>query len=282
MRKILVPTDFSTTAYGALMYVTQLFQKEKSCFYLLNSFESEMSMTTSRVDIGKREQVYDKLLEDSKTKLNELRQSIINDTESFDHCFECISSSVLLSREINNIVKKKEIELVVMGTNGVTGTSEIFLGSNSLQVIRKIKESPLLVVPQDFNFTPPKRMLFPTDFKNNYNTLVSNTIISIVSLFKSKLDILHIREDLSLEETQKRHLKILKVRLESIENEVYWVSKDSKKTQIINRFIEEYQVDLLLMLFNKKNLLMRLIREPVIKKKVLNLSIPFLVIPTTG
>ena len=282
MRRILVPTDFSASAYNALLYVTGLFQNEKSCFYLLNTFEGEMSMTTSRIDIGKQEQVYDKLSQDSQTKLNELRQSILKDTERFDHCFECVSSSVLLSREINNIIAKNEIELVVMGTNGITGTNEIFLGSNSLQVIRKIKGSPLLVVPQDFNFNPPKRMLFPTDFKNEYGTLVLNTIISLVSLYKSKLDILHIKEEPSLEKAQKGNLKLLKEKLESIQNEVYWASKDSKKTQIINKFIEEYQIDLLFMLFNKKNLLMRLIREPVIKKEVLNLSIPFVVIPSAG
>ena len=38
MKKILIPTDFSDNAYGALAYAAQLYAEEDCTFFLLHSY----------------------------------------------------------------------------------------------------------------------------------------------------------------------------------------------------------------------------------------------------
>ena len=69
-----------------------------------------------------------------------------------------------------------------MGTKGASGEKDILLGSNTIQVIRKVKGSPLLVIPRDFKFRPPKNFVFPTDFKHSYKKEVLKAVKKLASL----------------------------------------------------------------------------------------------------
>ena len=57
MKKILIPTDFSKNSSDALFYAEKLYGGKSVEFVVVYSFESEVSSLTSRVDIGKSEQV---------------------------------------------------------------------------------------------------------------------------------------------------------------------------------------------------------------------------------
>ena len=278
MKRILVATDFSNNAYNSLLYATKLFEKFKCSFYLLHSFEREISTLTSRVDIGRQESLHDKLFEDSQKKLIEWKDAIIKVDKKVNHSFEGLSTSVLLSRKINELIKNKKIDLVVMGTKGASGEKDILLGSNTIQVIRKVKGSPLLVIPRDFKFRPPKNFVFPTDFKHSYKKEVLKAVKKIASLHDSKVKILHISEEESLKQVQKKIFQMIKRHLETSEHEIYWVPKTSKKSQLINEFIEVYGIDISVLIFHRNSLFKKLFRESVVEKATLHTSIPLLVI----
>ncbi len=149
MKQILVPTDFSDNAYNALYYATRLFKNEACRFYILNTCDIETPVLTSIVDTSYADQ---QLSKESNEKLTETFHSIVRDTEDFDHSFEIISSTKKLLETIEDTVKDKGIDLIIMGTKGATGAKGFFIGSNTSNIIQRIKCCPVLAVPEEFNF----------------------------------------------------------------------------------------------------------------------------------
>mgnify|MGYP000515948103 CR=1 FL=1 len=69
---------------------------------------------------------------------------------------------------MKEIVEKKKIDYVITGTKGASGFDEVFLGSNTVRMIRAIRECPILAVPENYEYTKTKRIGFATDFKRNF------------------------------------------------------------------------------------------------------------------
>ena len=63
-----------------------------------------------------------------------------------NHDFEIILSADDLEDAMNMAIAKHHIDVVVMGTKGATGAKEIFFGSNTVRMIKKTKQCPLLIV----------------------------------------------------------------------------------------------------------------------------------------
>lgn len=145
MKKILVPTDFSNNAYNALYYATRLFKNEACQFYILNTCEIETPVLTS--SNGSQQ-----IQQESQEKLAETFHSIVRDTEDFKHSYETISTAKNLQQSIEDMVIEKNIDLIVMGTKGATGAKGFIWGSNTSNIIQRIKCCPVLAVPEDFYF----------------------------------------------------------------------------------------------------------------------------------
>ncbi|MBQ0734780.1 universal stress protein [Aquimarina celericrescens] len=149
MKRILVPTDFSDNAYNALYYATRLFKNESCLFYILHTSEVEAPILTSIIDNSYSDQ---QISREPHEKLMETFHSIVRDTEDFDHTFETISGTNKLLETIEETVKDKGVDLIVMGTKGATGAKGFFIGSNTSNIIQRIKCCPVLAVPDEFNF----------------------------------------------------------------------------------------------------------------------------------
>ncbi len=279
MQNILVTTDFSNNAYSALLYATRLFQDQACQFYLLHTFNVNTPVLTSRINTDKGDLLYQRLHSESKEKLTEMRHKIVRDTEDLQHTFEMISVSKGLSETINKTITNKNIDLVVMGTKGATGAKEVFIGSNTVKVIQKIKSCPVLVIPDQFDFSKPLEIVFPTDFKQFYLEKELQPLIAIASLFKSNIRIFHVHEEEKLSEIQEYNFETLKKYLKDFEVTTHWISKLSKKTKLINEFIKKMQINVLVMINYKHNIIEGITHEPVIKNIGFHATVPFLVIP---
>ncbi|MCH9660147.1 MAG: universal stress protein [Bacteroidetes bacterium] len=280
MKNILLLTDFSDNAYNALLYTTQLFKSSPCKFYLIHSFEGEMSLLTSRVDIGKSEQVYDQLFESAESKLMECKRSIERDSEPYGHSYEIIASSRPLPKEVNYLIKKMTANFVVLGTKGVTAATEVLLGSNAVKVIKKIKGCPLLIIPERINFQPVQKMAFATGFQNEVAPSEWEVIKSLMTMTKSHLHILNVQrdqEELSASQHENRHN--LKNLLLEASADILRLQKKETKTETILEFIASENVDFLIMIFYKHGFLKSLFRESVIKKIGRQAQIPYLMIP---
>ncbi len=282
MKRILVPTDFSDNAYCALFYATRLFQNEPCTFFILNTFDVDTPVFTSRIDTSKGDVLYQKLSLESQDRLKETLHSIVRDSDDLNHSFEVISVSKKLPETINKTIKNKEIDLVVMGTKGASGLKEVFMGSNTVKVIQKIKGCPILAVPHEYDFKVPTEIAFATAFRRLYNREELAPLIKIATFFNANIRIMHISEEEKLDEVQEHNFKQLKEHFKGLNYSMHWVSKFNQKAEVIKKFISEMNIDMLTMLRYRHSPIESITHEPVLKKIGFQASIPFLVIPTTG
>ena len=68
--------------------------------------------------------------------------------------------------EINNVAKEKGIDIIIMGSHGVSGFKEMFIGSNAEKVVRT-SEVPVLVIKNEHQNFSVRNFVFASDFKND-------------------------------------------------------------------------------------------------------------------
>ena len=271
---ILVPTDFSNNAWTATLYALYLYAEHECTFYFLNSLA--LSNVDSRAYMTKR--YVDTLTESSKKALNEVkaRASKLGNEK---HNFEMIYTSEDIAPAIQRVVKEHQIDLVVAGTKGATGAKKLFLGSNTVKMIQSLDVCPMLAVPDDFEFKAPKHIAFPTDFNRAYEAKELKILTHFSSLCKAHIYILHINLKEDLSEAQQNNKRGLQKYLENYEHTFHWMDKSGTKSDEINEFIEDFNIDLLAMVNYKQSFIEKIIKEPVIKTIGFKPTVPFLVIP---
>lgn len=278
MKKILLPTDFSDNAFNAIQYAVQLFENEACIFYLLNTY-TPVLYDTEYILYSPSQLSLDEIYRNNSQKgLKKVENKINQKFQNPNHTIEKISSFNLLNEEILEQVKEKEIDLVIMGTQGATGAEEILFGTNTVHAIKKTKV-PLLAIPSNFEFVQPKNILFPTDYDINYTAKHLQLLKDLADTFNSKLHILHVIFGNPLEEKQENSKKILGEYFQEIRHQFYSIEKNTV-TEGIYDFQEENSIDLLAMISNKHSFFENLLFRPVINDIGFHVKIPFLVIPS--
>ncbi|MGV6829181.1 MAG: universal stress protein [Flavobacteriales bacterium] len=160
MKKILVPTDFSKQAENAIKVAIQLAKKHNSLIYVLHSLDMPLHIGTSGDSQGMPESLYFiKLAENQFEELKEkpfLKGINILDGIGHNEIFE----------DINETVEKNNIDLIVMGSHGVSGFQEMFIGSNTEKVVRTAK-IPVLVIKNEHQNFEIQNFAFATDFSHD-------------------------------------------------------------------------------------------------------------------
>ncbi|NRD24632.1 universal stress protein [Winogradskyella litoriviva] len=275
-KHILLPTDFSDNAWSAAVYALKLYQDEVCTFHFLHS--SKMKISTMSNMSNKLIRV---LKENAMKELSELREMAEKANANANHNFEIILSSHDLQSTMEVVIEKENIDLVVMGTKGATKAKEIVFGSNTVHIIKKVKSCPILVVPDEYDFVKPEQIAFPTDFNRFYGEEIS-PLTRLADLYNSTIRIVHINKEDELTELQEHNLNQLKIALKDYPNSFHWMPDYGKKTEAINDFIEELQINILAMINYKHSFIEGIIKEPVIKKLGFKPNTPFMVIPCTN
>ena len=275
-RHILLPTDFSDNAWSAALYAIKLYANQPCTFYF--------SHTWTFLNSGSRTYISPSYIEPLKEKAREqlaaLKERAQLESDTNDHVFETIFSKGELIDTIEFAFQKYHIDLVIMGTKGATGGQKILLGSNTVTVIKKIKNCPVLLVPNNYDYITPINIAFPTDFNRIYTEELL-PLKELVDLHNSTIKILHINDSdkVDLSEKQLANLDVLKANLENYQHSFNWVPAKGNKEQTIKDFNDNNAIDLLTMINYKHSFIQTIIREPIIKKLGFQSKIPFLVIP---
>ena len=185
--------------------------------------------------------------------------------------------------QIKETVEEKNIDLVVTGTKGASGLEEVFMGSNTVRIIKSIKNCPVLAVPQYSQFVPPNEIAFATDFNRFYTKSELQPLQDLARIFRTTIHIVHIRnESDTLTEHQQFNLSMLHKYLKDVEHYVHTVSELNSISKTLEVFTEELEIHLLAMLNYQHSFLEKISREPVIKRIAFHTQMPLLVIPELG
>lgn len=282
MKNVLLPTDFSENAWNATKYAIELFKDEKCLFHLLNTYTpviaSSRFMATSLGNVQEGS-----MRTSSERGLEEVLSKIKKKYNNPKHNFNTISSFSLLVDEIKDIVEKRNIDLIITGTKGVSGLDEVFMGSNTVRIIKSVKNCPVLAIPQHFEYTSPTEIAFATDFNRFYSLSELQPIIDLAKAFKAAIRIVHVQYEIkALSEIQMFNLNMLRKYLNEVEHYVHTVSELNSVSKTLEVFTKELDIHLLAMLNYQHSYMERMTREPVVKRMAFHTQIPLLVIPELG
>lgn len=157
MKKIIVPIDFSEHSEFALKTAAKLAKKNNAEVLALHMLElSEVLLTKSSTQQQFKTVYFLKLAEQKfDSFLDKEYLKGVNITPIVKH-FKVFS-------EVNDVAKKNNADIIVMGSHGTSGAKDFFIGSNTERVVRNA-DIPVLVVKNDVANTNFETVVFATDF----------------------------------------------------------------------------------------------------------------------
>jgi len=174
-------------------------------------------------------------------------------------------------------IKDLEPDLVVMGTKGSSGISEVVLGSNTSGVIKN-SAAPVIAVPQDFTSEKITRIIFACDFEPIEDISSLSIINRLAELDNASVDIVHVSKDSAPTVDHSRQALEMDKFFEEKTHNFNYLNADNI-AEALEKFIEENQMDLLTMIPRKHNLIEKLFKMSVTKKMAHHCKIPLLAIP---
>ncbi len=283
MKNILLPTDFSENSWNAIQYAVQLYKKETCTFHLLNTYTPLITNSRFMASTIGTDNFEDGIREASEQGLREMLGRIQEIRTNSAHSFKTISSFSLLVDEIKEIIEDERIDMVIIGTKGASGMDQIFMGSNTVRIIKAVKNCPVLAIPQHFEFEKLSEIAFATDFTRFYTLAELKPLIDLANAFAATIRIVCVQQEIkALSELQRFNLGMLRKYLEGVEHYVHTISELNSISKSLEVFADELDIHLLAMLNHQHSYMEKITREPVIKRLAFHTQIPLLVIPEFG
>ncbi|NER14853.1 universal stress protein [Leptobacterium flavescens] len=280
MKNVLLPTDFSNNAWNAVEYAVQLLKNENCHFFLLNAYTPAIVHSRFFAANAADLSMADAARNTSEKGLQTIKKKILEQYPNKKHRISTLSSFSMLTDAVKEAVVQEDIEMVVMGTKGASGIKEIFMGSNTVNVIKTIKECPVLVIPEHFSYCIPDEIAFATDFTHFYSASELKPLINLVKTFNATLRIVHIQKELKqLNDVQKFNFNTLRKYLKEVEFYVHTITELNSVSKSLEHFSEELHIYLLAMLNYQHSFIEKMTREPIVKRVAFHTQVPLLIIP---
>ena len=191
MHHILIPTDFSGTAQSAVDYALSYFKGEPCVFHFLNTYTPDFvhSRVMALTHGGNQEE--DAMQVISEKGLKNLVEGLQAKNPNSGHEFHTVSSFNLLTEEVKEQLSVYPIDMIVSGTTGASGIKEVFLGSNTVRILRAASDCPVLVIPNETRFKKGVKIGLVTDFGTPYSATQIEVILEFQTRLKASLEVMH-------------------------------------------------------------------------------------------
>ncbi|MCA0428579.1 MAG: universal stress protein [Bacteroidetes bacterium] len=268
--KILVPTDFSQAAENAMDYAIGFAQKTKASIHLLHINQVALvdaSMPAESYQMFVKEQE-DFTAENFERLGKKLKEKSVNFTLSSHYGF--------VADEICHYAHTENADLILMGTTGSSGISEILVGSNAASVVAKT-EVPVLVIPPSCVYKDPGRIVYASDY-NEPETYVLRRLVYFAELFDCPLDVIHVKSE------NDKYFKAENNFFKRNKSEISYPQLqfiELEKGEIIasiNEYVDGVKADLLVMAKHNRSFFDRLFHRSMSKKMAYHTHVPLLIL----
>ena len=164
MKRILVPTDFSEQAENALKVAAQMAKENGSEIYVLNSLELPSHLASSGATGAMPESLF--FIKLAEKHFEELLKKPYLDGLLIH---EAIIGHGEVYNDVSEVVTEKDIDLIIMGSHGINGFMEMFIGSNTEKVVRT-STTPVLVIKNEHQNFKTDNFVYATDFSDECKT----------------------------------------------------------------------------------------------------------------
>jgi nucleotide-binding universal stress UspA family protein len=266
MKTFLVPIDFSETSKNAAKYAARLAgQIENSNVILYNVSEPVTLMSLSE---HSRSALSAKELDKLKSKIHS--RGIISIT--------CVAEEGSLIPNLVNYLANNEVDMIIMGTTGATNLKKVFMGSNTINVVKMVN-TPVMIIPPTVKYHTIKNVLFTSDFKDVETSTPFHHLKKILNLFGAKLHIVNVDSEhyIELTDAYKKERMIMDENLGSYNPEFAFI-RAFDFLEGVSTYIETKQIDAIVTVPKKHNFLAGLFQVSHTKKLGYNSKVPIFAI----
>lgn len=271
MKTFLIPVDFSATSINAAEYAVALTKQIPNAQLILyNVFSSISFAALTEKEPGSRKMVTD-------AELSALRNRL-DVTENQQVTIE--SEEGTLIESISKYVVSNHIDMVVMGITGSSRLTQVFMGTNTLNVVRHIK-CPVMIIPPEAKFIGIKNVLLASDFKDVARTVPFASLKKVLDIFHPKLNILNVDSEHYIELTDE-----FKIEREAMEEKLGAYNPEFSFLRAydfldgINEFIESREIDTIITVPKKHSMMSQLFKTSHTKKLAYHSHVPIIAVPS--
>lgn len=272
MKKILFPTDFSNVASNAFVHALGLAKLVHGELILLHTYE--LPIIDNQFAPQNYQIIFDTLelanFEKFKDEVPKLRQLAIEN--NFEHIkMSHILMDGDLMYNVKEIIKKENIDFVVMGTSGASGWKEMFLGTNTGEAIANLSV-PILSIPESAKYSKIETIGFTTRFREKDKEAL-HKVIKIAKSAHAMVKCLYVETKDS--DNTKKTYQDWETDFKNEPVQFFIIPSDDVNTTI-EEFIEHQNIDVLAMLTYKRNFFQWMFSTSFTEKMSYHCAIPIL------
>lgn len=267
--KILIPTDFSDLSKIAVQYVIGLSKDIHFDLVLLHFVHSDAYIGTRLSSRKLKDAIKASSEDDMDELINNIKMDIGPEVE--------ISSEIVFGSSIANEIElfatQNNIDMICIGTKGVTGLKKILLGNNAAGIIDH-SSIPVLTIPEYATYEGVQNIVYSSDLKNLDREL--EFIIPFAKMMDAWIHVLHIEDehmgfgdDLEGQENRlKTEFSYKKIKVKQLKNDSI--------IKGINQFAEDVGADIVAMFTHHTTFLEKLLHKSVSQNAAFQTKIPLL------
>jgi nucleotide-binding universal stress UspA family protein len=277
MKNILIPTDFSDNARNAIRYALGYFADIPVNFYILNTVDRKSPYALCQQEGFFESTTEIPTIQNTSVLLREEVEMCRLLSENPRHGFFSLQEDLNLVEAIRKHVAEKEIDYILMGTKGASKMNGNEMGSNTCDVITKVK-CPVMVIPADARFKGVKNIAFVTDYNCIYRNKVISSLSENLELHGAPLRVLHIKpQNRGLTASQTDNKEFLHYFFKETKHSFHFLENREIVTGIQD-FVETWEISLVSIVAKNLNFIQRLLLRPSVKTVSYTTDVPFLVI----
>jgi len=253
---ILVGIDFTKSSENALNYAVMLAEKGNYQITLFHVFDTPVVHANS----GAYFVEYASLKQNFNNRLDEYRKKITDQHPLIK--IEIFTTFSSFKEEVNELVNKKKVQLVIIGLETKSKISKFIYGTTGVDIAGKIN-CPIIIVPEKYKHHKLEKLLIALDNKHKQHAKELKQIEKFSSVFNCAITYLHVRTEYELivEKNKNNELAV-----ETIESKEF-------KTGIVN-YLKKHPIDLTVIISHQHNFIYHLFAESNTKTIAFQSKIP--------
>ncbi|MGZ3862190.1 MAG: universal stress protein [Bacteroidia bacterium] len=269
---ILVPTDFSKNAAHALNYAIDVAKHRNAKLILLHAYNIDFA--ASYVPVNLIESEIQQAKEKSNVQLKGLQTKVAH--AGHINC-ECISRQDNAIEAILSVIKEKDVDLVIMGTQGASGISGLFFGSNTAAVVEKAT-CPVMAIPDDTRINKLRKITYASNYHHSDIAIISE-ITGLAKAYGAQINILHISPDKEFAGEEKHKMEEFIAEVEkkvNYNNLSFQLLYGADPEEKLAEYLQDDTTDLLVISTQHRSFYEKIVERSITKRLVQYVKIPIL------
>ncbi len=260
MRKVLVPTDFSSVSKNALLYGLNLYKDSGTSFDIVHIYHPSF------------DPVQPEILEPSlglETVKRESMKGLIESVKEIaDRYNVTLNSKIEIGFTVEKLIElSKDYDIIIMGSTGSNNFLNKIFGGISSDVAAKA-ECPVLLIPAKVKYEPIKNIIYACDF-DGVDERILQKVVSFAKRYDASIRFVHIQNK------DKKFQFTLSADLD-VNYSVSIVEADSVR-EGISKYIKEEKANMVIMATKHRSFWEKIIHKSHTIEFALTTDVPLLV-----